>query len=81
VFDDCIRTHGQVVRSIQEDLYEVTLKNGKPVTAHLSKELKAANTKLNAGDQVYSRASGFVKSEELEIERQQAFQFRLQRPA
>jgi hypothetical protein len=30
---------------------------------------------------LYSRASGFVKSEELEIERQQAFQFRLQRPA
>lgn len=39
--DDCLRTHGTILRTITEGLYEASLPNGKPITAHLSKELAA----------------------------------------
>lgn len=40
-FDDCLRTHGTITKTLAVGLFEVALPNGKPVTAHLSKELAA----------------------------------------
>jgi translation initiation factor IF-1 len=40
-FDDCLRTSGTISNTLAAGLFEVALPNGKPVTAHLSKELAA----------------------------------------
>ena len=39
--DDCLRTRGTILRTLENGLHEVALPNGKPVVCHLSKELAA----------------------------------------
>lgn len=52
MFDDCIRTEGTVIRTIRAGLHLVALKNGKEVTAHLSKSLAEASTTFEDGTRV-----------------------------
>lgn len=52
MFDDCIRTEGTVIHGIRPGLHLVALKNGKEVTAHLSKALAEASTTIIDGSRV-----------------------------
>lgn len=52
MFDDSIRTEGTVIRTIRPGLHLVALKNGKEVTAHLSKALAGASATFEDGTRV-----------------------------
>ena len=52
MFDDCIRTEGTVHHALRPGLFAAFLKNGKPVTAHLSKALAASGTPIPDGSRV-----------------------------
>ena len=39
--DDCLRTRGTILRTLENGLHEAALPNGKRVICHLSKELAA----------------------------------------
>ncbi|MCW1883736.1 hypothetical protein OKA04_03285 [Luteolibacter flavescens] len=41
-YDDCLRPHATILRTLGPGLYEAALPNGKPVISHLSRELAAA---------------------------------------
>lgn len=57
--DDCLRTRGTILRTLAEGLYQAALPNGKPVTAHLSKELAANPPALPDGSAVLLELSPF----------------------
>ena len=57
--DDCIRTRGTIVKTLENGLHEATLPNGKRVICHLSKELAAAPPELPDGATVTLELSPF----------------------
>jgi len=58
-FDDCLRPYGTILKTISNGLYEVALPNGKPVIAHLSRELAAAPPEIPDGAKVVLEISPF----------------------
>ncbi len=52
MFDDCIRTEGTVSHALKPGLFSVSLKNGKRVTAHLSKTLAVSQVVIPDGSRV-----------------------------
>jgi len=57
--DDCLRPLGTILRSLSPGLFEASLPNGKPVTAHLSKELAGSPPELPEGCVVLLEISPF----------------------
>lgn len=58
-YDDCVRAHGTILRTISAGLFEVALPNGKPVIGHLSKALAASPPELPANSVVLLEISPF----------------------
>jgi translation initiation factor IF-1 len=58
-FDDCLRTHGTILKSLSPGLYEAALPNGKPVISHLSRELAVAPPEIPDGATVLLEISPF----------------------
>ena len=57
--DDCLRPLGTILQALAEGLFEVSLPNGKKVTAHLSKELAANPPALPAATVVLLEISPY----------------------
>jgi translation initiation factor IF-1 len=57
--DDCLRPLGTIVRPLSPGLFEARLPNGKPVSAHLSKELAESPPVLEQGAIVLLEISPF----------------------
>jgi translation initiation factor IF-1 len=57
--DDCLRPLGTILRPLSPGLFEASLPNGKPVTAHLSRELAEAPPELPEGSVVLLEISPF----------------------
>lgn len=58
-YDDCVRAHGTILKTISAGLFNVALPNGKPVIGHLSKALSANPPELPAGSVVLLEISPF----------------------
>ena len=57
--DDCLRPLGTIAQTLAPGLFTATLPNGKPLTAHLSKELAALAPDLPDGTSVLLEISPF----------------------
>lgn len=57
--DDCLRPLGTILQALAPGLFQVSLPNGKKVTAHLSKELAARPPELPPGRTVLLEISPF----------------------
>lgn len=57
--DDCLRPLGTILQPLAPGLFQVSLPNGKKVTAHLSKELGAQAPALQPGQSVLLEISPF----------------------